>query len=208
MKFSEQLISIFESEVFEQFNNANRLGMALTELAYENLQKNINYEYSEISKMHTDLINQTFLHPIILSAYSGFESLLQHLCKWIETDFDFRESVEPFHRYNLKDVGKFLRGNDEQTKWNINLFDQELERDWNTLTTYQQLRNLIVHFNGNYQLIPVDKRAQYQQILKIEHLSQGPNGTIILEGKLPKIYIDFLNSFINNLIRRIKQYES
>lgn len=158
--------------------------------------------------MHTNLINQTFLHPIILSPYSGFESLLQHLCKWVETNFDFRESVEPFHRYKLKDIGRFLRGNDDHAKWSNNLFDQELKRDWNTLTTYQQLRNLIAHFNGNYQLIPTDKRVQYQQILRIEQLSQGPNGTIILEGKLPKIYIDFLNSFMNKLIERIKQYES
>lgn len=208
MRFSEQLISIFETEVFDQFNNAHRLAMSLTELALENMQKDINYEYSEISKLHTDLINQTFLHPIILSAYSGFESLLQHLCKWVETDFDFRESIEPFHRYNLKDIGKFLRGNDDLRNWNSNLFNSEIERDWNTLTNYQQLRNLIAHFNGNYQLVPTDKVDKYQQILNIKHLKQSPNGLIILDGKLPKEYIDFLNSFINKLIERIKQFES
>lgn len=127
-RFSPLLISIFESEVSYQFMNAHRLSNTLTELSLKNTLSNIGYDHSQVVKFHIDLINQTFLYPIILSTHAGFESLLQQLCKWIETGFDFKDSLDPFDTYTLTDMGNFLRGKDYRSKWDTNLFDKELEK--------------------------------------------------------------------------------
>lgn len=73
---------------------------------------------------------------------------------------------------------------------------------------FQKLRNLIAHYNGNYNSIPIYKKKQFQIIYQISNLYKGPNGLIIISSELPEKYIDFLNSFISKLIERVKEYNT
>ena len=204
MKFSEGLISIFETEVTEHFDNSFKLFNALTGFAAENISSMFVYEQSEKEKLKVGFKNRVFLYPIILSSYAGFEFLMQQLCQLVENNFDHRSSFDPFHRFDLKSSGKFLRGNDSDFSWSINLFNDDLKKDWINLLAYQELRNAIAHYNGNFETIPINKRGKYQKVHKIEGVYLSKNGTFLLEGSLPKEYIEFLHSFIKKLLSSIK----
>jgi hypothetical protein len=199
-----QLIEIYESAVFDSFLKCYRLQSIIEEEVFNSKENQPNYKYSKPLRLLTDLNNQAFLYPIILSSYSVFETSLQRLCKEIETDFIIKESNSPFHDYRLADLKKFLKGKDKRVKWKLSLWDDKIGSNWQLVKSFQSLRNCIAHYNGDFKAIPEDRIKYFENIKQLHGIQISPNNTIILSTTFTVNYIEFLNSFIKTVVTNYK----
>ena len=190
------LTDIFRIEVDSTFFKLDELALKLTELAVIEIDNNPNYGHSDAITTIIDLNNQIYLYPIIITTSAKFEMLIKQFCKLVYSDFHKFNCFNEVSRYDMKEIGQYLRTGNEKINYLATL-----DKEWQLVLTYQKLRNLLIHFNGDYDSLTDKEIQKFNKVISLETISLSKEKHILIDGQLPKKYIEFHRKFMFNLIK-------